>query len=299
MPQHAAPKVDGPPTRRVARRTAVLLRRRWRSVVLVVLVLVVVIGAAGWHLLRFEAPSRMIAGTAVTLRVSSGVPAGQAAGIEAGVLALSRFLVSETGAAIGGPVEVRVSRSRGCVLGVGPRSGPTAWAEPGLVCLNTAHPVWQDMERRFSWFTAFVTAHELVHTWQMELGCHRSAEEHRWQWLFEGMADQLAFDALERAGLITDAQIADRIRTLGGLDTGLGDLSDFETPQERTANAYPLFHLGARVLARSGADVRDFAEFCRAEAGAADWRTTFATAFGIPVDTLYAEVRQERSRLAS
>lgn len=274
-------------------------KRRWKIIAAGVLTVALVAGAVGWRLMRFDAPTRTVADSAFRLRVQDGVPAEQAEGIAAGLRAQHQSLRSVTGTGIARPVEVRVSWSQGCQFGLGPTSVSTAWAQLGFICLNAAHPTWKTEAARFRYFPAYVAAHESVHAWQAELGCYHAAEDHHWQWLFEGMADHLAFTALERAGLVTDAQTDERIRVLGGLDAGLGNLRDYETPQPRTSSAYPLFHLGARVMARTGADGRGFADFCRADAAGTDWRTAFADAFGLPVDELYARVERERNRLAT
>jgi hypothetical protein len=266
------------------------------AVVSAVLLVAVV---AGWALLRFDAPTRPVAGTPFRLRAQAGVPVQQAAGVEVGLRAHHDYMRGVLGSAIEQPVEVRMSWSRGCELGLGPASVSTAWAKRGLLCLNAAHPRWKRQAARFAWFPAYVAAHEAVHAWQAEVGCHHSADEQRWQWLFEGMADELAFAALDKAGQVTDAQAVERIRLLGGLDVGVGSLGGYETPNPRTGAAYPLFHLGARVLARTaGSGHHGFAEFCRAEARGDDWRQAFAVAFGLTPEELYTRVEQERARLA-
>lgn len=279
------------------------LRRGTRRHPLVAVGAVAVVAAfavlAGWQLTRFPAVASAVPGTPVTLYAQAGVPATQVDDVRRGVRAQAALLAA-AGVPLTDPVEVRVSWSQGCrPPWTGPTSLAAAWAEAGFVCLNPAHPGWAAGTGRDDWFPAYVGAHELVHTWQAQLGCHRRPEDQQWWWLFEGMADQLAFTALEDAGIIDAGAAGRRIRALGGLDPGLGPLADHERPSAGSGAAYPLFHLAARVLAQGGASPAAIARFCRSAGSGAPWREAFATAFGVPVDEFYRRVEAERVRLAA
>jgi len=274
-------------------------RRHPRVTVGVVAALVVFAVLAGWQLTRFPAVASSVPGTPVSLHVQDGVPAKQVDDIRRGVRAQAALLAA-AGSPLTDPVEVRVSWSQGCrPPWTGPTSIAAAWAEAGFVCLNAAHPGWAGGVGQDDWFPAYVSAHELVHTWQAQLGCHRKPEEQQWLWLFEGMADQLAFTALEDAGIVGSRSAARRIRALGGLDPRLGSLVDHERATARSGAAYPLFHLAARVLVQGGASPTGFARFCRSAGSGTPWREAFAVAFDVPVDELYRRVEAERARLAA
>lgn len=275
------------------------VRRHRRAAVGAVAVVAAIAVLAGWQSTRFPAVAGPVPGTPVILHVQEGVPATQVEDVRRGLRA-QVALLSAAGAPPAGPVEVRVSWSQGCrPPWTGPTSIAAAWAEPGFVCLNAAHPGWAAGVERDAWFPAYVAAHELVHTWQAQLGCHRGPEDQHWLWLFEGMADQLAFTALEDAGIVDAGSAERRIRALGGLDPGLGPLVDHERPSARSGAAYPLFHLAARVLVQGGASPAAFARFCRSAGSGTPWRDAFGAAFGVPVDEFYRRVQAERARLAA
>ncbi|MGN9809418.1 hypothetical protein ACTMSW_08675 [Micromonospora sp. BQ11] len=124
----------------------------------VLLTVLLVAAAVGWASLRFDAPIRPVEGTPFRLRAQDGVPTQQSAGIVAGLRAHQEYMRTVVGSAIEQPVEVRVSWSRGCELGLGPASVSTAWAKRGLLCLNAAHPRWKTEAARFCWFPAYVSA---------------------------------------------------------------------------------------------------------------------------------------------
>jgi hypothetical protein len=136
-----------------------------------------------------------------------------------------------------------------------------------------------------------------VHNLQAQLGCFAGSEDHQWQWLFEGMATQLAYAALIDADLVTaeDAELA--IWEYRGLQDDNGTLADYERSSDEAGDAYGLFHLAARGLFERVESPRAFAEFCRVTASGADWRGAFERSFGVTVPEHYAAVERERSRL--
>lgn len=192
-----------------------------------------------------------------------------------------------------GPVDVRVTWTDGCTAFLlGPGSGPAAWVDgPDFMCLNPSR--W----RSTGYLAAWTPAHEHVHNLQAQLGCFPGPDAHEWQWLFEGMANQFAFDALLDAGLVTAEEAERYVWEYRGLEDDIGTLADYELSSDAAGDAYGLFYLGTRVLAQGAGTPTAFVDFCRAAAGGVPWRDAFEASFGITVPDLYGLVEAERARL--
>ena len=274
------------------------LRRRWRRAAVLGGVVILVSGGLVWENARFPANVEPLAGTPFELVVQSGVPVRDVDRIRAGLRAMDSYLRTEVGVGVDGPVQVRVSWSHGCRALLRPGSVGMGWVDGSdFMCINAAHPRWQPLVQGHAYFPAYLAAHEHVHNLQAQLGCFAGSEDHQWQWLFEGMATQLAYAALIDADLVTaeDAELA--IWEYRGLQDDNGTLADYERSSDEAGDAYGLFHLGARGLFERVESPRVFADFCRATASGADWRGAFERSFGVTVPEHYAAVEQERSRL--
>jgi hypothetical protein len=274
------------------------LRRRWRTLAVVGSVLVLLSGGLVAENARFPADVEPLAGTPFELVVQSGVPVSDVDGIRAGLRVMDGYLRDEVGVGVDGPVQVRVSWSHGCRALLRPGSVSTGWVDgPHFMCINAAHPRWKPLVEGHAYFPAYLAAHEHVHNLQAQLGCFAGSEHHEWQWLFEGMATQLAYAALVDADLVTaqDAELA--IWEYRGLQDDNGTLADYERSSDEAGDAYGLFHLGARGLFERVESPRAFAEFCRATAAGTPWRDAFERSFGVTVAEHYDTVEQERSRL--
>lgn len=257
--------------------------------------LLLVLASLGIWFSRFPAETESVAGPPLELEVQDGVPRAEVEQVRAGLTAMDAYLRDEVGSAVSRPVQVRVSWSHGCKLFLGPKSAPVAWVDGrDFMCLNAAHPTWRDAVHRHGYFPAYVAAHEHVHNLQAQLGCYRDGDDHEWQWLFEGMAIELAYRALIAADLVTatDAELA--IREHQGLQDGNGTLEDYERSSDAAGDAYGLFHLGARLALDEAGSPSAFATFCRADAEGVPWREAFETAFGIAVPAFYERVEAER-----
>ena len=274
------------------------LRRRRRTAAVVGGAALLVAGGLVWENARFPAGVEPLAGTPFELVVQGGVPVSDVDGIRDGLLVMDSYLRTEVGVGVDGPVQVRVSWSHGCRPFLRPGSVSTGWVDgPGFMCLNAAHPRWQRLVEGHAYFPAYVAAHEHVHNLQAQLGCFAGGEDHQWQWLFEGMATQLAYAALVEAGLVTAEEAELAIWEYRGLQDDNGTLADYERSSEQAGDAYGLFHLGTKVLFEKVESPRAFADFCRATASGTDWRSAFERSFGVTVGEHYARVEQDRSRL--
>lgn len=279
------------------RLSPVLVSRRWRLLGILALVLALGGAAAAWSS-RFPAASERVAGTPFRLEVQDGVPAEHVEGIRTGLVAMDRYLREHVGAGVAGTVVVRVSWSDGCRIFLGPASLGTGWAEgEDFICINAAHPQFAQRTEGHGYFPSYVAAHEHVHNLQSQLGCARDEDDHEWQWLFEGMAVELAFRALVADGHVSPSEAELAVWEYRGLQTDNGTLADYERSSDAAGDAYGLFQLGAREALDNAGSPEAAADFCRAVAGGTPWRSAFATAFGLEVSELYRRVETEREVL--
>lgn len=259
--------------------------------------LLVVAGLAVWFS-RFPADTEPIAGTPLELEVQDGVPDAEVGQVRAGLEAMDTYLRDEAGEHVTRPVQVRVSWSHGCKPFHSPTSGPVGWVDGSdFICLNAAHPTWRRAVGEHAHFPAYVAAHEHVHNLQAQVGCFRDGDDHEWQWLFEGMATELAYRALVAADIATASDADAAIRQYKGLADDNGTLEDYERSSDAAGDAYGLFHLGARAALEEAGTPSAFVAFCRADARGVPWREAFETAFGISVPALYGRVEAERAEL--
>jgi hypothetical protein len=265
--------------------------RRWPWVLAALLVLAVivavVVAAVTGRFLPYQADREELTATPFVIRAQAGVPPLEEDRVRAGLVASHALLDESVGGDVGTSVEVRLTWSQGCQPHLGPTSIALGWADEDLLCLNASHPAWRQGVDGHVWFPAFVAAREHVHLWQQSLGCAAGDEE--WHWLYQGMADHLAFVALERAGIVRPAQTAAFARELGGDDPGLGPLSEHEAAAEVTPATRGRFLLATRELATS-ATPQDFADFCASTGQGVDWHDAFGDAFRIEVDEVQARV---------
>ncbi len=127
--------------------------------------------------------------------------------------------------------------------------------------------------------------------WQ---GCLFDEDEHTHQWLFEGVATYLSWQALLHEGGAKRADLAENLRYYGA---ERGDLAPLRAHEREGGGdrLYARWHLAVRSLAsRATGHDRSLLRFCRAVARRTPWRRAFAESFGVGVEPFYAAF--ERSR---
>lgn len=238
--------------------------RRWPWVLLALLVVLVLVGTAvaavTGRVLPYRADREELRGTPFVMRTQGGVPFDEEDRVRAGLVAVDAYLDEVVGAPLDDRAEVRVTWSQPCDPLLGPDSGEPAWAEDGLVCLNAHHPGWRGEVDRHVWFPAYAAAREAVHLWQASLGCAGLDDG---EWLADGMAQHLAFEALRDAGIVTRADARSHADGRGGED-----------------------HRAVRQLAEGAPGVAAFADFCTATGEGLAWADAFRDAFGLAPDEL-------------
>ena len=123
--------------------------------------------------------------------------------------------------------------------------------------------------------------------------CNYDVDAHTHQWLFEGAATYLSWQALLRQGDLTREDLGEYVDFYRPRRSGLAPLRDHEG-EGGDDDLYAKWHLAVRELASGapGGD-RSLLRFCRDVGGGTPWREAFADAFGVGVDPFYA--RFERS----
>jgi hypothetical protein len=267
---------------------------RGRRILLALLGVVAVAAlAAGlwvWQATRFPATDAPVAGTPITMRLQDGLGPADRAAFLAGLRAGHAYLDRHTGRPVTVQVEARLAHGDPCEPFLDPGGGGTGVAKAGWLCVDALTPAWRRSVATRPAVASGVPAHELVHVWQAELGCLRSAEDHEFLWLTEGTATAFAWWALEDAGLAGPEEGRASIREWGAFDPGNDALRGDERAADGTGDPeYARWHLAVRDLLRRadrGPDaVRDF---CLAVGRGTPWRAAFSATFGLGVEDFYS-----------
>ena len=143
-----------------------------------------------------------------------------------------------------------------------------------------------------SWLLSHVTAHELMHFWQKDIGNPRDGVGP--VWLLEGAAELLGYRALTAAGLATEAET--RNFSLRRLAPDTPSLESMERrPNDPADFSYPLSFLAVELLTaeRGSTGLRDY---WRALSRGRDWEGAFSDAFGVGPTEFYLRFQAYRDR---
>jgi hypothetical protein len=265
---------------------------------------VLAVAAAGFTHLGYSFPARSepLRGTHVELRIQDGVSARELKAIRDGVLLVDRYLNRSLRRGVGHPVEARVARQDRCRRSESGERSLIGQASAGFLCVDTANIEWKVLMSGDRAAVTAVSGHEYVHVWQAELGCLPSGDRRDYRWIVEGMAMHLAWEALVRAGLATEARVRRTIRLEGDFDSNTEPLRTYEHEGGRPPQ-YALWHLAIRKLAReaaaNGAAPRAkptvaLRAFCARIGAGLPWRAAFLRSFGLSVEEFYARFEAAR-----
>ena len=252
------------------------------------------IGVAGWYWLQVRFPARetAIAGTPFTLHIQDGVGSGEEAFVRRGLLLEQRYLWRVLGEPVHGPVEVRIADGSPCHAFTEPAgTGATGVAQDGFLCVDTRTPSWRTIVRDDHVLATGISAHELVHVWQAEHGCLPDPDAHRYRWLVEGMATDLAWRAQIAAGTATRRDAA---RVARQATASVGDLRQYERRGGSDAE-YALFQQAVADLVVRAGQPAALGRFCAMVGDGTDWRAAFRAAFGLPVERFYDDFQRQRA----
>jgi hypothetical protein len=290
--------VSRPPTSYRRRK----LRRKAALGLLALVLIVVASGFAYWQDTRFPARSERLAGTPVELRIQDGVKPAELGAIRSGVRATSRFMRRTLGRKLRRHVEARIARGSGCHPFQRAGSAVVGEGSDGFFCIDTRNPAWQWMMLKNRLAAAESAGHEYVHVMQADAGCLPEPDGQHYRWIFEGMAEEIAWRALVAAGRARDARVAREIRDDGAFDGNLEPLRAYERDSGRDAE-YALWHFAIRrllagVVGRGLAPARrpelSLVRFCEEVAAGRPWKAAFRRSFGLPVEQFYARFEAAR-----
>jgi hypothetical protein len=257
---------------------------------------------ARWPGDRFPAGSQGVAGTPVELRVQDGVTARELRAIRDGVVLMDRYIERSLGRRVQGPVEARVARRDRCRHDESGERSLIGQARAGFLCVDTANIEWKVLVSTDRPTATAVSAHEYAHVLQAELGCLPEGESRDYRWIVEGMATDLAWRALVRAGRVTDTRVRRTISRDRPFDPGSRPLPVYEREGGRPPQ-YALWHLAIRFLLRAAVDAGAapaarpevaLGEFCERVGAGRPWRAAFAESFGLRTAELYARFEASR-----
>jgi hypothetical protein len=250
---------------------------------------------------RFPARSLAVPGTPVEVHVQDGVTPRELRAIRDGVVLMDRYVERALGRRVRGPVEARVARRDRCRDESGERS-LIGQASAGFLCVDTANIEWEVLISTDPPAATAVSAHEYAHVLQAELGCLPEPDHRDYRWIVEGMATDLAWRALVRAGRVTDARVRRTIMHERPFDPGSRPLPVYEREGGRPPQ-YALWHLAIRFLLRAAVDAGAapparpeiaLRAFCERVGAGRPWRVAFAQSFGLRTAEFYARFEASR-----
>ena len=142
-----------------------------------------------------------------------------------------------------------------------------------------------------SWLLPHVTAHELMHFWQKDVGSPREAAGP--VWLLEGAAELLGYRALVAAGVASEGET--RNYSLRRVEPDTPSLSSLERRGDPDQFSYPLSYLATELLTAERGPTA-CREYWRALSRGKPWEAAFTDAFGIGPEAFYARFEEYRSR---
>jgi hypothetical protein len=270
------------------------------------------IGFSYWQQTRFPARTMWLKGTPVRLRVQDGVRDRELRAVTTGVRLADRFMRKKLLRTVRRPVEARVARNSGCRPFESSSGDSIGEADRGFLCVATKNLHWRWLVEKDLPAAVAVPAHEYVHVLQAELGCLTNGSEQRFRWLVEGLAEEIAWRALNSAGWVSNAGVERTIRTdalpdHGLVGRGLYPLAAYERA-DGADREYALWHLAVRRLVRSAVTAGvaprarpeiSLRRFCERVGRGLEWREAFARTFGRPVGRFYSDFDAFRRRLGA
>jgi hypothetical protein len=231
---------------------------------------------------------------AFTFRTGPGLAAADINALHEGVEWASAYLASNVGGDRVSPASARIvlgdGSERFCCTASGPSfdivTGNRAWAAPQAAAPDT----WTADDER-----AELAAHEYVHVWQYDTGgsaCMVGGP----RWLSEGMAESLAYRSLVAGGRIGASNL-DVFTKRQLRSARYVTLRSLESQWPSDANPFAVGYLAVDRLLAVPAPTA-LRSYCARVGRGEPWRTAFAAAFGMDVETFYARFEVYRLEYA-
>ncbi len=223
-------------------------------------------------------------------RIGQGVLAQDIAQVHEGVAREARYLRSFVGGDRSGRADAHVYTGDGtqryCCLTTGAAfeivTENPAWRSPSAAAPDT----WPATTERKE-----LSAHEYVHVWQHEIGGNACMLGPRW--ISEGMAESLAYRAMEADGLVTAAALDtfERRQLRNGTPIALRSL---ESSWPSDTNPFAVAYVAVDRLLAANGPLR-LRTWCARVGAGADWRSAFTATFGETPDAFYARFEAFRA----
>ena len=209
-------------------------------------------GFSYWQETRFPARTVVLKGLPVQLRVQT-VERRELRAIKQA--APRRPLhAKRVGSSIRRSVEARVAGKNGCRPFQSPSNDSIGEADDH--CVATGNSFTGDGSEDDG--RPVAVSASMVHVFQAELGCLPDSGQFRFRWLVEGMAEEVAWRALIRAGRSSNRHVEETIRAdalpdHGLVGAGLYPLAAYEWA-DGADREYALWHLAVRHLLRAAVE---------------------------------------------
>ena len=271
------------------------VRRRAGIVAAAVVALALAAGGVYlWQNLVFTGETRQIAGTNYRFVVQQGVAEEDVALVTEGLALADRYFVGRIGRGMRNPVEVRLARTSPCIPFVPLAHGASGVADKTSICINTVGQAWTELVPKDRLVGLSIVAHEHFHNWQAEFNCLPGPNAHEYAWWVEGSATYVGLHTLVEAGMLSEADVLERMRSWGGFSDELGPLADYE---QRIGGdrAYALAYRAIADLVRRGGEASLY-RFCEQVGRGTPWRAAFEQTYGISTADFYVRFEEHRSK---
>ena len=250
--------------------------------------------------------------TNINYDIASDVPAEQVEIIRTGLQMAQDYLDLELGGGI--PEDARnqvtvkiVATGRGDPDGDG--ACCTAFGETGGVStmrpfFDVAHPHWDfpASDRRYRTVVHWkIVVHEYTHVWHHHLGCSSRFSQPLGNWIQEGTAEFVAYEAMIESGEMDRSEVMEIMLSIA---QGSGELSrplrDFAEGAIRDTGIWPgqVGFLALHRLVPSASDgILSLRKLCEEVAAGSTLPEAFETAFGVSLDDFYAAFEEYRQKL--
>ena len=168
----------------------------------------------------------------------------------------------------------------------------SAMANEEWILIRTSADWYADAGPDLTWRVAKTIAHELVHHYSFDIGDFllgggpQEVGEDGPRWLFEGIAEFLAYQALSEAGIVDYNDVRNQaVQNANRLSVPLSDLETSDAFYG-AAGGYSVGLLAAELLAYGSGQASLLHYYSSIHPGNT-WRTAFETAFGMTLEAFY------------
>jgi len=253
-----------------------------------IIAVVVFAGVYVWQNVVFLGDEQPIADTPHQFVIQDGVTDRDIQLIADTIRLADDYFASQFGTPVTQPMTFRLAKTTPCIPFEPLESGRTAFVEGDLMCVNTVNTVWSEYVADDPILGQYIIAHEYFHALQEQLSCLPDPEAHQFVWWVEGSATYVGWQVLLDEGIITEADVNDRLRAWGGFDESLDSLQTYENNISGDAQ-YALGYRAIDMLTERTEDIATHGDFCRGidMSQLDEWESVFESAYGMSPQAFY------------